>query len=80
VKRLLVTGRLGFVGATLSRMVGAERQVTGWSVIDTPGNVDLRDAAATSAMVESAKPDAVLHLAAMLRYWESGGDECPDRH
>jgi GDP-4-dehydro-6-deoxy-D-mannose reductase len=64
VKRLLVTGRLGFVGATLSRMVGAEREVAGWSVIDTPGNVDLRDAAATSAMVESAGPDAVLHLAA----------------
>jgi GDP-4-dehydro-6-deoxy-D-mannose reductase len=64
VKRLLVTGQQGFVGTTLSRMVGVERQVAGWSVIDMPGNVDLRDAAATSAMVGSAAPDAVLHLAA----------------
>jgi GDP-4-dehydro-6-deoxy-D-mannose reductase len=64
VKRLLVTGQQGFVGTTLSRMVGVERQVAGWSVIDLPGNVDLRDAAATSAMVGNAAPDAVLHLAA----------------
>jgi GDP-4-dehydro-6-deoxy-D-mannose reductase len=64
VKRLLVTGQQGFVGTTLSRMVGVERQVAGWSVIDMPGSVDLRDAAATSAMVGSAAPDAVLHLAA----------------
>jgi len=64
VKRLLVTGQQGFVGTTLSRMVGVERRVAGWSVIDMPGNVDLRDAAATSAMIASAAPDAVLHLAA----------------
>jgi len=64
VKRLLVTGQQGFVGTTLSRMVGVERQVAGWSVIDIPGNVDLRDSAATSEMIGSAAPDAVLHLAA----------------
>jgi len=64
VKRLLVTGQQGFVGTTLSRMVGVERRVAGWSVIDMPDNVDLRDAAATSAMIASAAPDAVLHLAA----------------
>ena len=64
MKRLLVTGQQGFVGTTLSRMVGVERQVAGWSVIDLPGNVDLRDAAATSAMVGNVAPDAVLHLAA----------------
>ncbi|HSU44679.1 MAG TPA: GDP-mannose 4,6-dehydratase [Casimicrobiaceae bacterium] len=64
MKRLLVTGQQGFVGTTLSRMVGVERRVAGWSVIDMPDNVDLRDAAATSAMIASAAPDAVLHLAA----------------
>jgi GDP-4-dehydro-6-deoxy-D-mannose reductase len=64
VKRLLVTGQQGFVGTTLSRMVGVERQITGWHVVDIAGNVDLRDAEATLAMVESAAPDAVLHLAA----------------
>jgi GDP-4-dehydro-6-deoxy-D-mannose reductase len=64
VKRLLVTGQQGFVGTTLSRMVDVERQVAGWSVIDMPGDVDLCDAAATSAMIGSAAPDAVLHLAA----------------
>ena len=64
MKRLLVTGQQGLVGTTLSRMVGVERRVAGWSVIDLPHNVDLRDAAATSAMVGSAAPDAVLHLAA----------------
>jgi GDP-4-dehydro-6-deoxy-D-mannose reductase len=64
VKRLLVTGRQGFVGTTLCRMVNDERRVAGWSVIDTPASVDLRDTAATSLMVETARPDAVLHLAA----------------
>jgi GDP-4-dehydro-6-deoxy-D-mannose reductase len=65
VKRLLVTGQQGFVGTTLSRMVCVERQVTGWHVVDSAGNVDLRDAAATAALVESAAADAVLRLAAL---------------
>jgi GDP-4-dehydro-6-deoxy-D-mannose reductase len=65
LKRLLVTGRHGFVGSTLAQMVQADAAFGNWSVADTPEGLDLRDAAATSAMVAGAAPDAVLHLAAL---------------
>lgn len=64
MKRLLVTGRQGFVGRTLMRMTGEDADVRDWTVIETPDTVDLRDPFATAAMVSDAAPDAVLHLAA----------------
>ncbi len=64
MKRLLVTGRHGFVGGTLARMVAMDPALDGWQLIDTPETWDLRDPLATLATVEGAAPDAVLHLAA----------------
>ena len=64
MKRLLVTGRHGFVGSTLARMVQADATLRHWVIVDTPEALDLRDRVATVDMVTGAAPDAVLHLAA----------------
>jgi GDP-4-dehydro-6-deoxy-D-mannose reductase len=64
LKRLLVTGRHGFVGSTVARIVQTDPAFANWSVVETPEALDLRDATATSEMVAGAAPDAVLHLAA----------------
>ena len=64
MKRLLVTGQYGFVGSTLAQMVRADAAYRNWSIVDTPEELDLRDRVATFDVVASAKPEAVLHLAA----------------
>ena len=64
MKRLLVTGRHGFVGSTLARMVSRDPALRAWRVIDTPGARDLREPGAAAALVGSEPPDAVIHLAA----------------
>ena len=63
-KRLLVTGRHGFVGGVLARAIETDPALAEWQLIDTPETWDLRDRVASSAIVEAAAPDAVLHLAA----------------
>jgi GDP-4-dehydro-6-deoxy-D-mannose reductase len=64
LKRLLVTGRHGFVGSTLAHMLGTDAAFNEWSIVDTPEALDLRDPVATRDIVAAATPDAVLHLAA----------------
>lgn len=64
MKRLLVTGRHGFVGSALAHRVRTDAAFSDWQVLDTPEALDLRDPVATCDMVASAAPDAVLHLAA----------------
>jgi GDP-4-dehydro-6-deoxy-D-mannose reductase len=64
LNRLLVTGRHGFVGSALAHRVQTDAAFSDWIVVDTPGELDLRDPVATNDMVAVAAPDAVLHLAA----------------
>lgn len=64
MKRLLVTGMQGFVGATIARIVSADPALRGWQLIDAPDGLDLREPHAAAAMVGSTPPDAVIHLAA----------------
>ncbi|HEV2037491.1 MAG TPA: GDP-mannose 4,6-dehydratase, partial [Candidatus Eremiobacteraceae bacterium] len=64
MKRLLVTGRHGFVGGTMAQLVGVEPALGQWCMIDVPPALDLRDAEAAAALVKEEAPDAVIHLAA----------------
>jgi GDP-4-dehydro-6-deoxy-D-mannose reductase len=61
---LLVTGRHGFVGSALARMVATDASLAQWQLIEVPETLDLRDPVATGAIVGAEAPDAVLHLAA----------------
>jgi GDP-4-dehydro-6-deoxy-D-mannose reductase len=62
-RRLLVTGGSGFVGGALARVLSADPADI-WQRVDLPMSVDLRDRDALAAHVATARPDAVLHLAA----------------
>lgn len=70
--KLLVTGATGQVGSTLLRLAEGH-SVTG---LQRP-EVDLRDAAAVRRAVESFRPDAILHTAALTHvdYCEDHPDE-----
>ena len=59
-----MTGRHGFVGGVLARMIETNPALAEWQLIETQETWDLRDAVATAAIVDAATPDAVLHLAA----------------
>lgn len=70
--RVLITGRYGFTG----RYVAAELEAAGWEVWGTGMTVppapdptylqaDLSDSAAIEQVVDTVKPDAVIHLAAI---------------
>ena len=59
--RILVTGASGFVGSRLLPRLAAE----GASVLATDTDVDVRDAAAVRAAVKEARPEALIHLAAL---------------
>jgi GDP-4-dehydro-6-deoxy-D-mannose reductase len=64
--RVLVTGAAGFVG----RHLGAALSAAGHDVLemgahDTPGALDVTQAASVSAVLGGARPDAIVHLAAL---------------
>jgi GDP-4-dehydro-6-deoxy-D-mannose reductase len=71
MKRLLVTGRHGFVGETLAGMVAADPALSEWQLTDVPVELDLRDTTQARDVVDAAAPDAVLHLAAISNVPES---------
>lgn len=77
MKRLLVTGRHGFVGATLAGMLTSEPALAGWSLAPLDVDFQIEDAEATRRMVREAAPDAVIHLAAQSFVPESFKD--PER-
>ena len=61
VGKILVTGSSGFVGQhLLGHLRALQIDVTGWDA-----SIDIRDAAAVNAAVKAARPDAVIHLAAI---------------
>jgi GDP-4-dehydro-6-deoxy-D-mannose reductase len=64
VKNLLVTGRHGFVGNTLARMVESEPAFSDWTLAEVPPSFQILDPASTRELVARAAPDAVIHLAA----------------
>jgi GDP-4-dehydro-6-deoxy-D-mannose reductase len=64
VKRLLVTGRHGFVGTTLAEMVAQERGLRDWQLAEVSEGLDLRNPRDAAALVGSVPADAVIHLAA----------------
>jgi GDP-4-dehydro-6-deoxy-D-mannose reductase len=72
--RLLITGATGFAGAHLTRCC----EEAGDTV--TPAGsalADLRDPAATRALVAAARPSAVVHLAAQAHVGRSWRDPAP---
>ena len=73
-QRLLVTGRSGFVGETLARMLATTAHGQRWSLLDIPPTLDLRDRDAITRFIAEARPDAVLHLAAQSAVPESFRD------
>jgi GDP-4-dehydro-6-deoxy-D-mannose reductase len=64
MKRLLVTGRSGFVGTILSHAISADSRADDWQLVDVPDALDLTSLADAKAMVGDEAPHAVIHLAA----------------
>ena len=73
-RRLLVTGRHGFVGGILSRMIEQAPYAARWELAEISPDLDLRDAGAALTLVESTRPDVVIHLAAQSAVPESFRD------
>ncbi|HVE48315.1 MAG TPA: GDP-mannose 4,6-dehydratase [Casimicrobiaceae bacterium] len=71
MKRLLVTGRHGFVGSTLIRMVGNEPALATWTVAPLAEQFEILDARSVAQVVRETAPEAVLHLAARSSVAES---------
>jgi GDP-4-dehydro-6-deoxy-D-mannose reductase len=73
-RRLLVTGRHGFVGGILAQMLEQAPYATQWELAEISPDLDLRDAGAALTLVESTRPDVVIHLAAQSAVPESFRD------
>jgi len=71
VKRLLVTGRHGFVGSTLARLVDSDPSLRAWQLATISEQFEILDVDAVRRLVDDAAPDAVVHLAARSSVAES---------
>lgn len=74
VRRLLLTGRSGFVGEALSQLLAHTAHGQRWALVNVAPDLDLRDPSATTRLIETARPDAVIHLAAQTAVPESFRD------
>ena len=74
MKRLLVTGRHGFVGNALAGMLDSEPPLANWVLAPLSPDFQILDADATRRVVADAAPDAVIHLAAQTFVPESFRD------
>ena len=73
MNRLFVTGATGFVGGHVEAAVRAG-DFGDCTWLPAPETLDIRDADATQAAIEEARPDAVIHLAARTFIPESFTD------
>jgi GDP-4-dehydro-6-deoxy-D-mannose reductase len=73
-RRLLVTGRHGFVGGILAQMLEQAPYAGLWQLVEISLDLDLRDPAAAQALVERNEPEEVIHLAAQSAVPESFRD------
>lgn len=73
--RLLVTGRHGFVGTALARLIESDPELVEWTLAEVPPAFDLCDAHAVQMLVASAVPEAVIHLAARSSVPEAFRDQ-----
>jgi len=64
IKRLLASGRHGYVGSMPAELAASAPAVSDWHLVDLPIELDLRDTWQATALVDAAAPDAVLRLAA----------------
>ncbi|HVE49812.1 MAG TPA: GDP-mannose 4,6-dehydratase [Casimicrobiaceae bacterium] len=64
MKRLLVTGRHGFVGSVIANLIERDSSLGSWQLSVLPQDFDLCNADQVRTVVNEASPDAVLHLAA----------------
>lgn len=69
--RLLVTGRHGFVGRTLTDLIATQPALAGWALAPLSEQFEILKPAEVRRAVEAAAPDAVLHLAARSSVEES---------
>jgi GDP-4-dehydro-6-deoxy-D-mannose reductase len=74
VRRLLVTGRHGFVGGALAGMLESEPSLADWVLAPLAHDFQILDADATNHLVGNAAPHAVIHLAAQSFVPESFRD------
>ena len=63
--KVLVTGASGFVGGYLTSALSAHHPDWVLDAPDSPGAVDVTDARAVEAWIRDARPDIVVHLAAV---------------
>jgi GDP-4-dehydro-6-deoxy-D-mannose reductase len=73
-QRLLVTGRHGFVGGVLARMLEREPYAGRWDLAEIPLELELRDAESVLDLVGRTRPDVVIHLAAQSAVADSFRD------
>ena len=80
MRRLLVTGRYGFVGTTLARMVETDAALAEWSLAEVPASLRITEPDEVEALIATAAPDAVIHLAARSLVPESFRDPASTIH